>query len=375
MGKANKAFGIKDKKLIERLVSSIKKKNTSIKVLNILLKNMMKFFEVIFNKNIITYHIRPKYSNSFQIRPSIKKSSKSAIMIQGPIDHTNNFTLETIKIYKNLFTDMPLILSTWEDEEEDTIATIQDLGVEVIQSSKPESSLLGDSAWKNVDLQLISAKAGIRAALNHDVEYCLKTRTDQRFYRSDLINYFLNLIELFPINDDSIQNQRIISSSFATAKYRVYGLTDMIMFGDINDLKNYWDVENYSKGIVKFIVDDSQYIPPIIAGTLVGAEVYLMSSYLKRIGVNLEWTLEHYWEMLRKHFLVCDSSSLDMYWNKYNKESEYQYARTYEQKTHRLIDFADWLQIYKNNNNSWDEIRNQELWERSDDGKLLRLII
>ena len=93
MGKANKAFGIKDKKLIERLVSSIKKKNTSIKVLNILLKNMMKFFEVIFNKNIITYHIRPKYSNSFQIRPSIKKSSKSAIMIQGPIDHTNNFTL------------------------------------------------------------------------------------------------------------------------------------------------------------------------------------------------------------------------------------------------------------------------------------------
>ena len=203
----------------------------------------------------------------------------------------------------------------------------------------------------------------------------MKTRTDQRFYRPDLINYCLNLIELFPITDDSIQKKRIISSSFATAKYRVYGLTDMMMFGDINDLNNYWGVENYSKGILEFIADDMKDIPPIISGTLVGAEVYLMSSYLKRIGVNLEWTLEHYWEMLRKYFLICDSSSLDVYWNKYNKESEYKYARTYEQKTHRLIDFADWLQIYKNNNSSWDKIRNQELWERSDDGKLSRLVV
>ena len=53
----------------------------------------------------------------------------------------------------------------------------------------------------------------------------------------------------FPLKEKSIQNERIISSSFATAKYRVYGLTDMMMFAEINDLKRYWNVENYSNGI------------------------------------------------------------------------------------------------------------------------------
>ena len=66
---------------------------------------------------------------------------------------------------------------------------------------------------------------------------------------------------------------------------------------------------------------------------------------------------------------------MDMYWNKYNKESEFKYARTYEYNSHRLLDFSDWLRIWCNDDSLWDTLRNQETWERSDDGKLSRILI
>ena len=88
------------------------------------------------------------------------------------------------------------------------------------------------------------------------------------------------------------------------------------MFAEINDFKRYWNAENYSTGIQRFRSDDEP-IPPIISETLVGAEVYLMSSYLKEIGLKLNWSLDSYWEILGKYFLITDSNSLDMYWKKY----------------------------------------------------------
>ena len=52
----------------------------------------------------------------------------------------------------------------------------------------------------------------------------------------------------------------------------------MMMFGAIDDIENYWNVENYSSGIYSYCVNEEQDLPPIISGTLVGAEVYFMSS-------------------------------------------------------------------------------------------------
>ena len=121
--------------------------------------------------------------------------------------------------------------------------------------------------------------------------------------------------------------------------------------------------------------NEEQDLPPIISGTLIGAEVYFMSSYLSRIGEKLDWNLDHYWSMLKKYFVIIDSPSLDFYWNKYNKESEYKFARTYSDHSHRLIDHMDWFQLYSENRISWDKIRKQEMWTRTKDGRLSRVII
>lgn len=375
MGKINKAFGIKNKTIYQRLVSSFKDRTLSFKLLSRFLKLSIQMIEKLFSTKILTYHVRPKNSNDHHIKPLINRENKSGILIQGPIDYSNNFTLQTIKLYRKLYPKVPIILSTWEDEKKSMIDLIKSLDVHVVASKKPETESTQNSLWKNVDLQIISVKKGIKAFEEYDIEYCLKTRTDQRFYKPEMFSFFLNLIDAFPLQDDSIQNKRIISSSFATAKFRVYGLTDMMMFAEINDLKNYWNVENYSTGIYKYSQNNEEYIPPIISGTLIGAEVYLMSSYLEKIGVNLDWTLSSYWKSLGEYFLIADSSSMDMYWNKYNKESEFKYARTYDQVSHRLMDFSDWLEAFSDHDSLWDSLRSQERWERSSEGKLMRTII
>lgn len=375
MGKINKSFGIRNKSIYKRLISAARDQSLSIKLLNRFLKYFFRLLERLFKTKIITFHVRPRFSNDFHIKSSGIRSRKSGILMQGPIDHKDNFTIETIKIYKKLHPEVPLALSTWEDEDTASIDLIKELDVNVITSKKPEFKSLKNSSWKNVDLQMISVKEGIKAISEYDIDYCFKTRTDQRFYKSELFSFFFNLIDAYPLIDDSIQNKRIISSSFATSKYRVYGLTDMMMFAEINDFKRYWNAENYSTGIQKFRSSDDDPIPPIVSETLVGAEVYLMSSYLKEIGLKLDWSLDSYWEILGKYFLITDSNSLDMYWNKYNRESEYKYGRTYEQISHRLIDFSDWLRVLNGDDNLWDTLRSQEKWSRSKNGELRREVI
>ncbi len=375
MGKINKSFGISNKSIYQRLISATIDRSLGIKLLNRFLKYLSKLLERLFKTQIITFHLRPRFSNDLHIKSSGMESRKSGILMQGPIDHKDNFTIETIKIYKKLYPEVPLVLSTWEDEDATSIDQIKGFGINVITSKKPEFKSLKNSSWKNVDLQMISVKEGIKAISKYDIDYCFKTRTDQRFYKPELFSFFFNLIDSYPVIDDSIQNKRIISSSFATSKYRVYGLTDMMMFAEINDFKRYWNAENYSTGIQKFRSSDDEPIPPIISQTLVGAEVYLMSSYLKEIGLKLNWSLDSYWEILGKYFLITDSNSLDMYWNKYNRESEYKYGRTYEQISHRLIDFSDWLRMFYGDDHLWDTLRSQEKWSRSENGELRREVI
>ena len=371
MGKTNKKLGIQDQSFFERIIEVVRQRKIGDKLLNKCMVGIIKIFERIFRNKAITYHIRPLENSNFHIKPSKKSSSTTAILMQGPVDNDKNFTLETLKIYRKLYRDSLIILSTWDNENKEILNQIENIGVKIIQSRKPDNPL---SAWQNIDLQIISTKAGLKFALKNNAEYCLKTRTDQRFYRSDLIDYFFKFQEIFPLNAKTNQNQRLISSSFATPKYRVYGLTDMMMFGEINDLFNYWNVENYSTGIYKLMDQHSQDIPPIISGTLVGAEVYFMSSYLQKLDEDLDWTLEHYWEMLGEYFLIMDSTSIDTYWNKYNRISEYKFERDYSSKAHRLLDFMDWIQLYQEKDIQWDRLRGQERWARSN-GQLVRSVV
>lgn len=318
-----------------------------------------KYIPSIIKNNYITFHSRPK--KSINISTSTFKDEKQdelAIVIQGPIINKDEFTVESINLYKKIFPDALIILSTWQNSNKNTLDHIDSLGIKVLLNEKPS-----DPGFFNVNMQLITTLEGIKYAKAYGSKYILKTRTDQRIHRHDLFCFFKNLQRLFP-PIDGWQLQRLIISSFGTCKYRLYGVTDFFMFGCVEDMIKYWSAPPFSIGIGRISSEcDSSDKIPIVSGVPVAGEIYIMVNYLIRINQKLEWTLDHYWKMLKQYFIVIDGIAIDIYWNKYFRMNEYRYTRDYAEPNPRAMEFADWLHLYMNGDGPWLDIRKPEFWK------------
>jgi len=287
-----------------------------------------------------TLHKRPKISKD--LIPSCEKYTileNIAIVIQGPLALKENFTLETILLYKKYFPETTLILSTWAGEDKPTIEKIKEIGCIVIQNEKP----LFNGYW-NINYQITSSKNGIEKAKELGIEYVLKTRTDQRMYNPNSLQLFLQFNNLYPPNKDSQQKKRLLVPNFGTLKYRPYGVGDMIMFGHIEDMIIYWNTEHDSR-VIKFEEPHSILELAKIRTT----EVYLATEYLKKMGHTLKWTLEDTWKIYGKYFCIFDHSLLDMFWYKdfeIHKEFRFHY---YEKiNSYELMNYTEWLTCFNN---------------------------
>ena len=125
------------------------------------------------NGQFVTFHHRPILASSVATGSDDERSGERlAIVIQGPIVHCDDFTLETARIYRRHFPGAQLILSSWEDEPRDMVERFRNLGVAVVLNRKPEFAGVG-----NINLQITSARNGILRAVENGAEYALKTRT------------------------------------------------------------------------------------------------------------------------------------------------------------------------------------------------------
>jgi len=319
-----------------------------------------KWIPSIVPSSYISFHLRPKKASNIETKSAQKiYNNEFSIVMQGPILNDDQFTLETIKLYKTIFPGACLILSTWENECNDDILLIKKEGVVLILNKKPENP-----GPYNVNMQLVTTINGIKKAESIGSKYVLKTRTDQRLHRHDLFDYFKNIQSVFPLKVNE-QSQRLIVTSFATCKYRLYGVTDFLMFGSIEDMLNYWSTPLYEDGIRQIVPDYSGEVP-IVSGVPIIAEIYIMISYCIKIGQPPEWNLQHYWSILKDYFCVVDGMTLDIYWNKYYKLREYRYTRDYADTNPRAMEFADWLYLYLHGKGPWENIREKELWEYKD---------
>ena len=72
-----------------------------------MLKSFLKKLFNLFEKPLpyfFTFHLRPKRADKIgTVADKSLKYSKVAIVIQGPIVYDEDFTLETIKLYKKIF--------------------------------------------------------------------------------------------------------------------------------------------------------------------------------------------------------------------------------------------------------------------------------
>ena len=199
--------------------------------------------------------------------------------------------------------------------------------------------------YSNINLQIESTKNGILRANELGAKYCLRTRTDQRIYRHDFIQFFISLLHLFPINNHKRIRGRLISISLNTFKYRLYGITDMFTFGFIEDMLLFWDIEH-----------DNRDLDEINSGTSVLdwsrariCEVFLVTQYLERIGHTPLYTIKDSWEVFSNYFCIIDKSSIDLLWFKYNRWNENRrYVNSYRKLDEELA-FSDWINLVNNN--------------------------
>ena len=294
--------------------------------------------------NYLTYHLRPKKAEDFNLESTCKIDEKIAVIIQGPIQEKFDFLKNTLEIYKKIFKNSIIIISTWKSEDIEKINTLKDKDIYILFNDEPEKS------QSNIDHQIFSTNMALKLAINHNAKYSIKTRADVRLNKSNLETFFISLIKTFPVKTNSLIKSRIVVPSLITFKFRIFSLSDIVMFGETNDLLQYFDLELFRDGLKKFDLNEKKLLKN---ETPVVAEIFLCARFMNKLDNSINWNLENWWDSLKNYFCIIDNSSLDLFWHKYDWNYEYRYIRTYSDKFARAIDFQDWLSLYNNSENNW----------------------
>lgn len=155
--------------------------------------------------------------------------SNCAIIIQGPVIEEDDFTLETIKLYRAYYPYARIIVSTWENCGEDFQKTIAELKVKLVKNKYPAINGVG-----NINYQLVSTLNGIKVAEKMNVSYIWKTRSDQRYYHPFALDFLR-------IKLKNSQKKIIclggVRNSFTN---RYFSLSDFMIFGSVENAKVYY---------------------------------------------------------------------------------------------------------------------------------------
>jgi len=294
----------------------------------------------------ITVHQRPKRGCDgyyLPLKPLPFDSGESCgIVLQGPIHQPDDFTLESIKYYRLLHPNAVVVLSTWDDEPAGVIEQCRAAGAVIVTSSKPAIP-----GALNVNFQSRSALAGLLKAKELGCRFAAKTRTDVRIYAPDAFSFLVNLLKTFPARGPGQQNFRLIATPVTTARYTPFYLSDILVFGEINDICMYWNCPqnicsrdpSRNEGSIRNLISDE--VP----------EIFLCRSFLTRSRGPIEPTLRNWWQALADHFLIVDREMLDMYWPKYFPHTE-RLSESYDGVlAWTNVRFRDWLNLQMNFDN------------------------
>ena len=294
----------------------------------------------------------------------------TAIVIQGPIAYDNNYTAETFKLYRSIYPNAPIILSTWKGEATaDFRKTCAENSVVLLENDPPEFR----GSW-NINMQLKSSQQGVKFVReNTAAKFVLKTRTDQRINRFEFLAYFKNLLETFPPKDDKLQ-RRIIFLGDGTSQFLPFHLCDFFAFGHISDITKLYDapfhrgtdelaytsknIKRFHKvlGLVKtkrFPFDYDFHDYPAhklrkfnrLMCRLRNPEVYIARNfYEKCIGpIDDRKSFEVSWEFTRDYVILVDDEAILFENFKYENE-----RYLLDCKTGGRLASARWLDMYKN---------------------------
>ena len=297
--------------------------------------------------SFVTYHSRPKSTVSLSSNVASKRyADKTAVVMQGPVAEQDEFTLNTLRRYAREDPNCQLVLSTWADTPESILDPIADVGAEIVLSEKPENPALF-----NVNMQLTTAAAGVKRAVEGGADWILKTRTDQRLYSPNFMCFLISLANTFPLNGVIGQRHRIIGVGPGSLIFAPYHVTDQTIFGHADDMLKYWTppLREASKADTwgKDSLQVHLTVPRGENCRYACAESYFASQFLAQIGRPLAWTIEDSLAAMRDHFCFADPAMTDLFWQKgqlYSfRECLYEYSPL---PNRQEMTFADWLQLY-----------------------------
>lgn len=264
-----------------------------------------------------TYHARPKAQASIHL-DSVNHAALSlpptAVVIQGPLVHQDDFTIESARLYRRIMPQASIVVSTWRSEPTAALEKLRAEGFEVVLSDPPSTR-----GGNNVNFQMVSTCAGIRHAKQSGCEYVIKSRSDQRFHAHNVLPYLFALLAEYPPVDPARQRQRIIEPSLSLCRYRPYSMCDMFQFGHIDDMLTMWSQPLDPRSFTAEEYGRQRITPRKFSEDRV-AEIYIHRGYLEAIGERTEVDLAVYYRQLADYFIVIDKDVLDIFWNKYDAQ-------------------------------------------------------
>lgn len=166
----------------------------------------------------------PKRVDGIVVKGTERNFSDFAIILQGPVAEKDNFTLNSVRMYRKYYDGVRIIVSTWKDVDADTVAGIKEEGAEVILNEYPGVNPAG-----NLNYQLTTSLAGVRRAREMGVKYALKTRTDQRYYNPCALSMLQGIYQ---------EGKVIFLGGIFNSFYgRPFYLSDFFAYGSIEELK------------------------------------------------------------------------------------------------------------------------------------------
>ena len=293
------------------------------------------------NDNDSTFYYTFNYRNKFFKESKNKVKFNTAIIIQGPILRKNNFTINTINLYIKQCKST-IILSTWKNDlSQKEILNLKKKGVKIIINEPPKVAGPG-----NINFQLRTTSEALKLSLKLGNKFSIKTRTDCRIY---LNNFDENLFKFHNFYLKKIPSIKIGSTSLTRSK-RLFGISDIFMYGVTKELLSYFPkcydqkvFDKFRKFLNKlknkdkrFLKDSYKCIP----------ENFLSYNYItKNINRKINYNPKDYYRCLKNYFLIIDNSALDFFWYKYNHQFEFRDKEYNNDVLYSYLSHLRWLKI------------------------------
>jgi len=288
----------------------------------------------------------------------------TAIVIQGPLDMNDDFTLETVKLYRKWYPKTMIIVSTWNTESEKALAKIEAADAVVLRNAAPV-----DPGYLNINMQLTSSANGVLKAKELGAKYIMKTRTDQRFCNRGFLDVMHHHLHIYPVKLANMSNR--IITLFAFPHISGY-VCDFMYFGSTEDIekllcipavsltKNEILESNSATELLK--TEFSQYTLDEFLENLdcfnnknykdltkkcLFPEAYIIKHYMQN-ALRMKTQLKDYYKLLKDGLVIIDSKLLGFYWRKrqcafIKRADSCLYINNYNE-----ILYTDWLRLYLN---------------------------